>query len=279
MNSSTGPLPRHFRSAHNGAILPRAASLAAWLPAVSSGLSDPETAAASIQFDDEPHHVITDESTLPLSHYLRNTIGHLLACCAVFPIPGDVSSAPLFAASHGVEAEEMVLLRVRNKQGAHNSYALVPTITEFGSHNDRGYLVQWRCYETTPWEYQVLASAGSLADAHKNLRSTLIEATESLLRLDVASWVRDYPDFIDLLRDPVDVSGFLPPSLSPRAYQVLELASRLRAIVDIAHTSLDNTHTNDQRLERQRILHSIDANSRRAMEAATLVSPLLDMSL
>lgn len=279
MSSSTSPLSRPFRSDDPGAILPRSASLALWLPHVSSQPFLTSAALSSIYQQDEPHTVTGGIGDLDALFSL--CAGQIIAACAAFPVPGDVASVPFLATAAAVEAEEAVLFRLARpvpldpEQPPSAMWALVPEITEFGSHVERGYLVSWQLVGIGPWEHQILGTAGSLADAAQHLRSGLIYATEALTSLDVAQWREEHSELIELLRDPVELTGFIPANLSARQTHVLQQAARLRAIVDIARFDEGgaiNTWQADQRLG---ALREIDGVARRAMTAATLFSGLV----
>lgn len=275
MNSSTRPTPRPFRDSDAQAILPRSASLALWLPRVASGQWSPEVAAQSVQQEDEPHIIDDRGSAVSLVTFLRSTLGRVVASCAVFPVPGDIASAPYLATHSGVESEELVLVRMVAEDRSQRNIALVPEVTEFGPAGDRGYSTHWNVVEVDPWEFQVLGSAGSLADAQRALRVGLAQATEALIALDVARWHEEHADLIDLLRDSYDLSGYIPEDLPARVYSILESSARLRAIVDIARFSDGSALNSTQAQARLRLLRDVDAISRRAMEAATLMTPLV----
>ncbi|XBH22687.1 hypothetical protein V5R04_05555 [Jonesiaceae bacterium BS-20] len=279
MSSSTSPLPRPFRSDDPGAILPRSASVALWLPQVSSQPFLTSQALSSIYQQDEPHTMTGSPHSLEELFSLCS--GQIVAACAAFPVPGDVASAPFLATDAAVEAEEAVLFRLARpaildpNQAPNAMWAMVPEITEFGSHIERGYLVRWQLLGIEPWEHQILGTAGSLADAAQHLRSGLIYATEALTSLDVAKWREEHSELIELLRDPVELTGFVPNNLSPRQTHVLQQSARLRAIVDLARLDEGgaiNTWQADQRLG---ALREIDGVARRAMTAATLFSGLV----
>ncbi len=278
MSSSTSPLPRPFRSDDPGAILPRAASVALWLPHVSADPTFAKAALASIYDSDEPHTVTGPVGTL--AALLEQLTGQLVAACAVFPVPGDVATVPTLAAAPAVESEEAVLIRLARPWTpdvaieARTCWALVPEVTEFGSRFERGYLVDWALVPIGPWEHQVLGTAGSLPDASSALRTGLLYATDALAQLDVASWREEHAHLIELLRDPVDLAAFIPPNLPVRQVTVLSQAARLRAIVDLARLDEGGSVNVWQADQRAGALREIDAVARQAMTAATLFSPL-----
>lgn len=246
-----------------------------------------EPGLKSLFQDDEPHTVGAPGTDFaPGAPALRSVIealtGKVIAACSAFPVPGDVSSVPFLATTSAVEAEEVVLVRtavpvVLNPDlPAGSLWALVPTVVEFGSPIERGYLVSWQVVGIEPWELQILGAAGSLADARVALRSGLIYATEALTSLDVAAWREEHRDMIELLADPVSLAGYIPPDLAGRHVEVLEQAARLRAIIDLARFDEGGSLNAWQADQRLAALKQIDAVARRAMTAATLFSGLVD---
>lgn len=278
MNSSTRRFPRPFRASDPRAILPRSASLALWLPRATGGYCSPELAVASVQHEDEPHvvSVRTDHAVelTPLIDYVRSLSGTVLAVGSAFPVPGDVASAPFLAVHEGVESEELVLVRTRSAQGQQRNIALVPQVTQFGSHVEEGFLVRWHHHEISPWEYQIFANAGSIAEATRDLRTQLLILTEGIAELGASKSPTQHSDLVDLLRDPADISQFVPADIPPRTLSLLELAARLRAIVDIARLDDGGSLSGAIANTRSTLLRQVDAVARRAMEAATLQSPL-----
>ncbi len=279
MSSSTGGLPRPFRSSDPRAILPRSVSLALWLPRTAGGYCSPEVAVARVQHEDEPHTVSvqidSEEKVISLIEFVRSLSGSLISAGCAFPVPGDIASAPYFAAHEGVEAEELVLLRLRERDGTQRNIALIPQIDRFGNHIEEGYLVRWRRVEVSSWEYQLLASAGSIAEASREVRSGLITIAEELMNLDVAKPSDRYGDLVDLLRDSVDITTFVPDDTPARVVSLLELSARLRAIVDIARFDDGGALSSAVADRRLALLRQVDATARRAMEAAALTSPLV----
>ncbi len=279
MSSSTAGFPRPFRSSDPRAILPRSVSLALWLPRATGGYCSPEVAVASVQYEDEPHTVSvqidSEEKIVSLIEFVRSLSGSLLSAGCAFPVPGDIASAPYFAAHEGVEAEELVLLRLRERDGTQRNIALIPQVDRFGSHIEEGYFVRWRRVEVGPWEYQILAHAGSIAEASREVRTELLTITEELMSLDAAKPSNRHSDLVDLLRDSADITAFIPDDTPPRVVNLLELSARLRAIVDIARFDDGGALSAAVADRRLALLRQVDVTARRAMEAATLTSPLV----
>ncbi|WP_157544499.1 hypothetical protein [Jonesia quinghaiensis] len=276
MSSSTGMTGFGWRSPSPGAILPRSVSLALWLPRASARTGTTAQALRSVTQDDEPHGVSgLMEGTLV--GLIEAWHGRVLACVALCPTPGDVSSVPHEVADVGADAGEVVLVRLGG--GVPVNVALIPQVEQFGSHLEPGWHVRWEVREVSAWELQVLGATGSLRDADQELRRAMGEVTEALLTLDIAKSSPQFADIVDILRDPVDLTGFVPADVSPRSLRVLELAARLRAVVDIASHDDGGALTAAAATQRQQALRSLDARARRAMEAATLLSPLVPSPL
>jgi hypothetical protein len=124
------------------------------------------------------------------------------------------------------------------------------------------------------WELQVMGACGSIADADRQLRAGMHEVTEALLALDVARSAPWFSDVVDTLRDPVDLSLVVPPDMSVRVVSVLERAARLRTVVDVATRDEGGAVSASAAASRRAVLRTLDERARRAMEAATLLSPL-----
>ena len=72
-----------------------------------------------------------------------------------------------------------------------------------------------------------------LSEARRLLLTTLQEASATLERLEVATWAGDPAPGLDRLRHR-SVSAGLPPGTPSRAASVLDLAWRVRAVVELA---------------------------------------------
>ena len=112
------------------------------------------------------------------------------------------------------------------------------------------------------------AQTGSLAEAERDLRQGLLQATEALSKLDVARWRPDAAESIVALRDVQLPAWRLPEGLDGRTVRVLASAARLRAIVALA-TQDDGAAVNLwQADQRSTALRDVDRMARRAMSAA-----------
>lgn len=243
-------------------MLPRSVVLALWL----QGVGDTSSAVKSIQGEDEPHEVYglpgfpdgTDLDTLVTLW----TTGPREAC-ALLPAPGDAAGVPAAATHAATESGECVV--VTTPAG---SWAAVPRVTAFGSHLERGYLVRWDLVEIPTWSTQLLGAIGSLSDAERELRTSLVRATEALDALDVARWRDDAADAIERLRH-THTGSWPVPQLDGRRARVLDLAARLRAIVALG-TADDGGAVNTWQVDqRSTALREVDRTARHAMSAAT----------
>ncbi len=243
--------------------LPRSAVLALWLQSVGAS---PGVAVRSVQGDDEPHAVVglpgSDGAT-----DLRTLVTRWLAgpreVCALLPAPGDPAGVPAAATVDATDAGECVV--VTTPEG---SWAAVPRITEFGSVLEPGHLVTWEVREVGAWSTLVAASLGSLADAERELRTSLVTATDALDSLDVARWRDDAADAIERVRN-ASTHGWPVPDLDGRRGRVLQLATRLLAIVDLATADDGGAVNLWQADQRSTALREVERTARHALSAAT----------
>lgn len=253
-------------------VVPRSVSLALWLPRVCAAPARMGDALRGVVGDDEPHQVRGLVSG-SLAQVLTGWAHRVAACVAVCPVPGDVSSVPASVAPHATEAGEAVLVRLAGPSPA--NVALIPQVEQFGSAIEPGWSVVWDAVDVPEgWELQVMGACGSIADADRQLRAGMHEVTEALLTLDVARSAPWFADVVDTLRDPVDLSLVVPPDMSARVVSVLERAARLRTVVDVATRDEGGAVSASAAASRRAVLRTLDERARRAMEAATLLSPL-----
>ncbi|WP_338068174.1 hypothetical protein [Antribacter gilvus] len=243
--------------------LPRSVVLALWL----QGVGDTSAAVKSVQGDDEPHEVVglpgfpdgTDLDTLVTTW----TLGPRTVC-ALLPAPGDAAGVPAVANLAATDAGECVVITTPA-----GSWAAVPAVTAFGSHLERGHLVRWDLIAVPEWSTLLLGAIGSLSDAERDLRTSLVRATDALDSLDVARWRDDAADAIERLRQTH--TGTWPvPQLDGRRARVLELAARLRAIVALGAVDDGGAVNLWQADQRSTALREVDRTARHAMSAATL---------
>jgi len=250
--------------------LPRSVLLALWLGGDGVGrdaLND------AVQSDDEPHTVRyepagadplrDDLTTQPFASLLDAVEPGPRDAATVLPAPGDLGATPAVVSAAATDAGEAVLLRT-----AHTCLVAVPVVERFGSDLEPGHLVTWEVTQVSDWRPAVHAQTGSLAEAERDLRQGLLQATEALSKLDVARWRPDAAESIVALRDVQLPAWRLPEGLDGRTVRVLASAARLRAIVALA-TQDDGAAVNLwQADQRSTALRDVDRMARRAMSAA-----------
>lgn len=245
--------------------LPRSVVLALWL--AQDGV-DRAAMARAVQVDDEPHTV---RATVDGTEHLDGPLSLLLDVCgpgprdvaALVPAPGDASGAPPAVSTAATTAGEALLVRSERA-----CVAAVPGVERFGSDLEPGHLVTWEVHGVADWRTTVLGTAGSLADAERDLRQGLLDATEALVRLDVARWRPDAAEQIAGLRD-LDLPAWrLPSGIEGRRVRVLASAARLRGIVALATQDDGGAVNLWQADQRSTALREVDRVARRAMAAA-----------
>jgi hypothetical protein len=244
--------------------LPRSTVLALWLQADTVA---PGVVVRCVQGDDEPHSVTGLPGFAEGSAGLKDLVAAWSAgpreVVALQPAPGDPAGVPASATAAATSAGEC--LAVSTAQG---SWVAVPHVTAFGSSLEPGHLVEWEVLPVAPWSTAVAGALGSLADAERELRTSLITATEALDRLDVARWRDDAADAIEAVRRSTTDSWPVPP-LDGRRARVLQLATRLLSIVDLA-TGDDGGAVNLwQADQRSTALREVERTARHALAAAT----------
>ncbi len=106
-----------------------------------------------------------------------------------------------------------------------------------------------------------------LSESRRLLLTTLHEASTTLEQLEVATWAGDPTPGLDHVRHR-SVSADMPPGTPSRAASVLDLAWRVRTVVEIARQDdggAINTWESEQRLQ---ALRRLDVVSRHAVVAA-----------
>jgi len=253
--------------------LPRSVLLALWLAA--DGPVRASDLVAAVQADDEPHRVRSVQSATgadPLGGAGADEPFMVLldACAAaprdvaaLVPAPGDLLAAPAAVSGEATRAGECLLVRTPE-----TCLAAVPLIERFGSDIEPGHLVTWHVSTVPDWRLTVQGAAGSLADAERELRIGLMDATEALVRLDVARWRPEAAEQIAALRDLDLPVRRLPAGLDGQRVRVLASAARLRGIVRLAAQDDGGAINLWQADQRSTALREIDRVARRAMSAA-----------
>jgi hypothetical protein len=260
--------------------VPRSARLAAWGSAFLAGTARLTDLLAAVTAGDEPHAVsahpeLMSSPGLPFAIAAGQAgqagLAELLeqlrtARCpglrVVLPVPGDALGLPGPASFNrvAIQAGECVL-SLPGPDGT--GWGLIPAISEFGSQWEPGTLVSWTVY---PVENRPGQLGLAVADADRELREVLTEATELLAGLDLSGWRPSRA--ADALPGTALAPSSLPPGVTARAVRVLASAARVRAIVALATehpgVALDDWH--EQR--RAEALRRLDTVARHAVTAA-----------
>lgn len=254
---------------HEALDLPRSVLLALWLAAPEP---DRGTLVDAVQADDEPHRIRdVGSAAVDVAGARAGSLAGLVAAldglprevAVVVPAPGDLGATPAVVAQDATEAGECVLVHTPDA-----CLAAVPVVERFGSHLEPGHLVTWHVADVPDWRLAAHGSTGSLADAERELRQGLVEATEALMRLDVARWRPEAADTLASIRDLELPAWRLPRGLEGRRMRVLASAVRLRAIVALAGQDDGGAVNLWQADQRSTALREIDRMARRAMAAA-----------
>lgn len=226
--------------------------LALWFSAWCEGRASLDEARDEIVGADAAHDVVGlpgSEEPVPLILALgalraERATGAGLA----LPEPGDpvgLGGPPGFNAE-AVEVGEAAVLR-----GA--DLGLVPVRAGAG--------VVWRCLGANERR-----QVPDLAEADTELRGALPRAADDLAALDVARWRPEVADELMALRRPRDLP--LPAGMEPRAQRMVALASRCRAIVELALVDDGGAITAAEADRRRHALIPLDRAARRALVAA-----------
>jgi hypothetical protein len=259
--------------------LPRCAALAAWGSAVLAGLASIDDAVSAVQGADLPHTV--DLSNLPLEAPVDGLVGLFAALRRaevrrlrmVLPVEGDLAGLP--GPPHFNQAALDVGECVVSDDGLPCGF--VPVIVRHGRDVpddelepvdealDSAVSVLWVGLPTQPG-----APGGGLADLSESRRAlltTLQEASSTLEQLQVAAWTRDPVADLDQVRQR-SVSADMPPGTPSRAASVLDLAWRVRTVVELAAQNDGGAITTFESERRRLALRRLDVVSRHAVVAA-----------
>lgn len=251
----------HPTSAFPG--LPRSVVLALWLGAEQPA---PGVVVRCVQDDDEPH-TVTDLPGTTGSASLKDLAALWSAgpreVIALLPAPGDPAGVPAAATTTATTAGEC--LAVSTPQG---SWVAVPQVTDFGSTLEPGHLVEWQVLPVPSWTTAVAGALGSLAETERELRTSLITATDALDQLDVGRWRDDAADAIEKVRRASTDAWPVPP-LDGRRARVLQLASKLLAIVNLGAADDGGAVNLWQADQRSTALREVERTARHALAAAT----------
>ncbi|MFC5907363.1 hypothetical protein [Streptacidiphilus monticola] len=244
----------------------RSARLVAWGNAWFAGLTSPDHLAEAVRGDDAAHQVVglpgggTPGLTLALGE-LRGlgATGLRLA----LPEPGHplgLTGPPEFNA-RAMEAGEAVL-------AVGVPWGLVPEVVWHGSPDGEGddglTAVTWHALPVNPG---VPADVPALRDAERELAQGMREATDLLLRLDVAGAGPAVQDALRRFRRGEE-GTVLAPGYPPRVVKVLDSARRVAALLEIAAMSEGAAVSAGEMAARSGALRPLARSARRAQVAA-----------
>ena len=228
--------------------LPRSALLACWLQACVRGLVPPDDLADAVRGDDPRHLLLLDDDALPLAALpARVSALEPHAVLLALPVAGDLAglAGPASFNAAALESGEAVLL-------AGSGAGLVPRVDA----------------RTVLWEVQPAVEAAPIdpGEAGATLRRTLLEVTERLVALDVASWRPEIADLLLDLRRHRDLP--LPPGVSPRRVETIERAVLCLEIVQLAEEDEGGAVSSYEVQQRRGALADLGRVARRALVAA-----------
>jgi hypothetical protein len=244
----------------------RSGRLVAWGNAWIGGHTSLDTAAERIQEDgDEPHRasgVPGEDGQIGLTVALgrlrqAGAVGFRLA----LPRTGDPLGlcGPVEFNQAAMAAGEAVLV-------AGAPFGLIPSITPYGPESDRGHMVLWQVFAVDP---TTVPDVPTLSEAERELASAMREATEELVRLDVARWRPEVAETLEAIRGHGRTpEAVLAPGYPPRAIKVLTQAQRLAAIADLASADDGAAVSATQSRIRTSLLSGLERTTRRAQLAA-----------
>ena len=232
--------------------LPDSVRLALWFSAWCEGHASLDQARDEVVGHDAAHDVVGRPGPPePVPRILA--LGALRAERATgaglaLPEPGDptgLGGPPDFNAE-ALDAGEAVVLRGVD-------LGLVPVRAGAG--------VVWRCLPAH--ERRQLPD---LAEADTELRGALPRVADELAALDVARWRPEVADELMALRRPQELP--VPDGMLPRAQRMVALATRCRAIVELALADDGGAITAAESDRRREALRPLDRAARRALVAA-----------
>jgi hypothetical protein len=245
---------------------PRSGRLAAWGNALIAGLAAPDDVAGEVTGGDTVHRV-SGLPGEPAPVGLTLGLGRLRALGVTglriaLPVPGHplgLSGPPEFNA-RALAAGEAVIAVGGPPLG------LVPDVTEAGPRGDVHVEVEWHCLEVRQGPP---ADVPSLGEAERELAEALREATEALMKLDVAGSGPTAQAALDAYRARSErAHEVLAPGYPPRAARVLALAQRVAALVAIATGEHGAAVSASEIAARAELLRPVERTARRAQVAA-----------
>ena len=253
--------------------LPRSAALAAWGSAVLAGAASIDDAVSAVQADDLPHSL--DLAAVPLDPPVDGLVGLFAGLRRAgvtrlrlhLPVEGDLAGLPGPPAFNtaALEVGECVVTEDGLPCG------FVPSVVQHGHPEaddealDTATSVVWRGFAISPVGH--MAGHSDLSECRQSLLTTLAEASDDLERLDTVNWGGDPAPGLDRVRHR-SVSAGMPPGTPGRAAQVLDLAWRVRAVVELAQRDDGGAVNAWETGQRQHALRRLDVVSRHAVVAA-----------
>jgi hypothetical protein len=229
-----------------------AARLTLWFSAWADGHATLDDARDAIAGGDAAHDVLglpdrPEPVPLILALGLLRTEGATRATLAL-PVAGDPLglAGPSAFTAEATDVGEAVLL-------VGSGLGLVPHRVGAG--------VQWQAHPA-----EDLAQVPDPTEADQLLRRTLLESGEQLADLDVARWRPEVADALMELRRGGDLT--VPPVMVARNVRLVTLATRCRAVVDLALEDDGAAVTAGEADARRRALLPLDQAARRALVAA-----------
>lgn len=252
--------------AHEAYEEPRSARLVAWGNAWFAGHASPDDTADAVRGDDESHVV----RGLPGADGVGLTLalGRLRALGATglrlaLPTPGHPLglTGPADFNARAMETGEAVL-------AVGTPWGFVPEALWHGAdHVDDGVLaVTWHTLPVSPG---VPADVPALRDAERELAEGMREATESLMRLDVAGAGPEVQRALARLRRRAEEPDeLLAPGYPARAVRVLQSARRVSALVALASATEGAAVSATEMSQRADALRPLERAARKARVAA-----------
>jgi hypothetical protein len=252
--------------AHEAYEEPRSARLVAWGNAWFAGHASPDDTADAVRGDDESHVV----RGLPGADGVGLTLalGRLRALGATglrlaLPAPGHPLglTGPAEFNARALETGEAVLA-----VGA--PWGLVPEALWHGAdHQDDGVLaVTWHALPANPG---FPADVPALRDAERELAEGMRDATEALVRLDVAGAGPEVQRALARLRSrSAEPEELLAPGYPQRAVRVLQSARRVSALVALASVTEGAAVSASEMSQRAGALRPLERAARKARVAA-----------
>lgn len=241
--------------------LPRSARFATWATAWLNNDADLDDVVKRVEGIDEPHDatgVPGTSDTVSLADALFRLRDHgATGFRLALPVPGDPTglAGPAEFTADGVDAGEAIVVEATN-------VGLVPDITSFGPPGDQGYFVTWNCQPAV-----LPPPPEQLSDAEHALSLELLQAGDTLAKLEVSAWK---PEVATLLQDlrTGQTGEPLPRSFSSRAQNTAARSARILAIVSFALNDDGGAVSSAAAQSRREALTPLSHAARHALVAA-----------